>query len=339
LAPALVARRALAAALAFAAPGLQGQAPSPSPTAALLDYYARVHGQRYENKTASVLWVMRSLADKHDTGAASFLEALLKQGLTDQERAHAADALWILGDPKAVPRLVEALRDSSTLVAGFAASGLGDLGDASAVPPLLALFERLPDNKDQAKARVADALGKLSDPRAIGPLSASVAAVKDPSYLAWAQPALQRLKSGAAPVSPHPRAGVTGRYFIGDGLSMIVNLTVDRERYELTSGTDMIGVSPRRFAGRVSGDGGRLLLTQDAPSSSEKDRALVVVRWGARLYLVDDDQMKRFCDDVGQGVEPRAHQFGRWLLRVGDEAKPVPKGSRPETCRAAADRR
>jgi hypothetical protein len=281
---------------------------------------------------------MRSLADKHDSGAVPLLATVLKRGLTDQERAHAGDALWILGDASAVPHLVEALRDRSPLVAGFAASGLGDLADASAVPPLLALFARLPDNREQAKARVADALGKLGDPSALGPLSASVATLTDPGYLQWALPAVQRLKSGARRAPPDPLAEVSGKYFLGDGLSLILNLTIDRQRYVLTSSTDMIGSPQRRFAGRVSGDRRRLQLTPDA-AGSEKIRLLTIVRWGDRLYLVDEADVGRFCEQAGAGVEPRSHTFGMWFLRIADEAKPVPKGSRPEVCAVAAIRR
>jgi len=93
--------------------------------------------------------------------------------------------------------LIAALQDPSIKVAGFAASGLGDLGDASAVEPLLELFQRLSDNREEAKARVADALGKLGDKRAIAPIAASLAAIEEPAYVRWARPALHRLEEPA----------------------------------------------------------------------------------------------------------------------------------------------
>jgi hypothetical protein len=274
---------------------------------------------------------MRALADKHDTGAVPLVAAVLKGGKTDEDRARAADALWILGDPAAVPDLLAALRDRSTLVAGYAASGLGDLADASVVPPLLDFFGRLPDNRDEAKARAADALGKLGDAKAIGPLAASVEAIKAPAYLQWAQPALQNLRAGTPRLPPHPLAGVTGRYYWGDGLYAIVNLSLDRERYSSSNATDVIG-SERRTAGRVTGDGKRLMLTPDGLTGSAKWEVLTVIRWGRRVYLVHDDRVKRFCEDVARGVEPRSSMRGTWFLRVGDEEKPVPKGSAPDAC-------
>lgn len=62
------------------------------------------------------------------------------------------------------------------------------------MPAILELFESLDDNREEAKARTADALGKLGDPRAIAPLTASLERIRDPEYVRWAEPALQRLR-------------------------------------------------------------------------------------------------------------------------------------------------
>ncbi|PYQ46545.1 MAG: hypothetical protein DMF78_26175 [Acidobacteria bacterium] len=63
----------------------------------------------------------------------------------------------------------------------------------SAVDPLLALFATLPDNKEETKAHIADALGKLGDRRAAPAIKASLDVIRDPAYVRWARPALDRL--------------------------------------------------------------------------------------------------------------------------------------------------
>jgi HEAT repeat protein len=162
----------------------------------LLGHYERKYDRRFGRDRASVLWAIWSLGtERKDAEAVPQLVRYLHESVLDEARWRAAQALWAIGDRRAAPQLVAALEDPSPRVAGFAASGLGDLGDASAVGPLLALFQRLPDNRDEAKARVAEALGKLGDPRAVGPLSASLETIRDPAYVRWAEPALRRLET------------------------------------------------------------------------------------------------------------------------------------------------
>jgi HEAT repeat protein len=82
-------------------------------------------------------------------------------------RAHAADALGKLGDPRAVPDLLRALEDKVDMVRGHAANALGQIGDRRAVSPLLDLL-REPDMLIRWTA--AEALGHLGDPSAVLPL-------------------------------------------------------------------------------------------------------------------------------------------------------------------------
>ena len=53
----------------------------------------------------------------------------------------------------------------------------------------------------------------------------------------------------------------------------------------------------------------------DAPSNPA---AFNVLRWGARTYLVHEDQLRRFCWSVSHGVEPRVAWHGDALLRADD---------------------
>jgi hypothetical protein len=58
------------------------------------------------------------------------------------------------------------------------------------------------------------------------------------------------------------------------------------------------------------------------------------ILWGERLYLVETDQIQKFCEAVNVGLEPRVWH-GRYLLRAGDKGKEV-KG-KPEVPKPWSD--
>ncbi|MEW6304089.1 MAG: HEAT repeat domain-containing protein [Verrucomicrobiota bacterium] len=78
-----------------------------------------------------------------------------------------------------LPRLIEALKSADADISAAAQSTLGEIGDASAVEPLLLSLKRKGD------AVVIEALGKIADHRAVPPL---VALLKDPRP--WIQQAV-----------------------------------------------------------------------------------------------------------------------------------------------------
>jgi hypothetical protein len=163
---------------------------------ALLTHYERKYDYQYlrRDKTTAQ-WVIDRLGFIHkDAEAVPHLVRWLGESAFEVTRAKAADALWLIGDRRAVTPLIAALQDPSLKVRGFAASGLGDLGDPAAIDPLLDLFGRLQDNREETKARIADALGKLGDRRAIAPIRASLQTIDDPRYAGWARGALARLE-------------------------------------------------------------------------------------------------------------------------------------------------
>ena len=161
----------------------------------LVGLYERKYDRDFGRDRATVVWVIWSLgAEKKDKEAVPHLLRYLRESSIEEARWRAADALWEIGDARAVPDLVAALQDPSLKVAGFSASALGDLGDPTAAGPVLDLFLKLPDNREEAKARAADALGKIGDARAIAPLAASLEQIRDPEYVRWTRPALDRLR-------------------------------------------------------------------------------------------------------------------------------------------------
>ncbi len=89
-------------------------------------------------------------------------------------RQYLSMVLGNLGDRRATPLLIDALRDRAPETRIYAALALGRLGDPSAVPSLIDVFST--DERDVRKA-AAYALGETRDPRALPVL---VAALTDP---------------------------------------------------------------------------------------------------------------------------------------------------------------
>ncbi|MFQ6055763.1 MAG: HEAT repeat domain-containing protein [Methanosarcinales archaeon] len=82
-------------------------------------------------------------------------------------RNHAAYALGLIGDARAVEPLIKALEDSSSSVRMNAAEALGEIGDARAVEPLI---KALGDEDSWVRKDAAKALGKIGDKKAVEPL-------------------------------------------------------------------------------------------------------------------------------------------------------------------------
>ena len=74
-------------------------------------------------------------------------------------------ALGKIGDPVAVPALIQALRDKQPAVPSQAAIALGQIGDTAALPPLIGTLKNDKDNRVRQDA--ATALGKIGDATAV----------------------------------------------------------------------------------------------------------------------------------------------------------------------------
>lgn len=91
-------------------------------------------------------------------------------------RISAAWALGELGDPSAIDPLVEALDDRKR-VKDVAAKALGEIGESQAIDPLVQLLE---DENWEVRGTAAKSLGKIGDPRAIEPL---IKTLEDPNEI------------------------------------------------------------------------------------------------------------------------------------------------------------
>ena len=133
---------------------------------------------------ASVLaWAWLLSVGAADPAAGEYARGL--QSSVPSVRRHAAVCLGRVGDPSAVPALIEALEDPEKDVRLEAAKALGFIKDARAVAPLA---EALGDREMNVRLYAAYALGEIKDPKATGPL---LRALHDPEWCvrdqaAWA---------------------------------------------------------------------------------------------------------------------------------------------------------
>ncbi|MCX8067326.1 MAG: HEAT repeat domain-containing protein, partial [Anaerolineae bacterium] len=119
----------------------------------------------------------------------------LLEALRDADvRRAAAEALGRIGDPRAVPGLLKALRDADAEVRWAAAEALGRVG-APAVPGLL---EVLRDADAGVRRAAAEALGRIGDPQAIPGLLEALRDA-DPRVRRAAAEALGRIGAPALP--------------------------------------------------------------------------------------------------------------------------------------------
>ena len=106
---------------------------------------------------------------------------LLIKRLGDQDelmRKSAADALGMIGDPRAIEPLAAILKDRSPGVRCIATRALGNIDDPRAVEPLIALLKEPYDLEGWMVPEAIEALGKLKSPLAVEPL---IAALEDKS--------------------------------------------------------------------------------------------------------------------------------------------------------------
>jgi len=108
--------------------------------------------------------LIKALGYKKDYSSLSTRKDI-KQVVTIHSQA--AKTLGEIGDPSAVVPLIAALNDKSKYVRREASTALGEIGDPRAVT---ALITALKDSDKYVRGAAAYALGKIQDPRAITPL-------------------------------------------------------------------------------------------------------------------------------------------------------------------------
>ena len=100
-----------------------------------------------------------------------------------------------------VPIFITDLYSASSELRRNAAQALGRLGDARAVPPLLAKVQN-PDEMPAVRKAVAKALGRLGDARAISVLNQALTTEVDISVQKTLKKAIERLQQSQLSLAP-----------------------------------------------------------------------------------------------------------------------------------------
>lgn len=119
---------------------------------------------------------VRALGNVGDPLATNPLIPLLRHPVASRRRFDsiplaAATSLGQIGDRRAVPALITALREDDDKVVTAAVAALGNIGDQRAADPLLELLHSRRPAETHLLAAMATALGQLREPRAIEPLA------------------------------------------------------------------------------------------------------------------------------------------------------------------------
>jgi len=126
-----------------------------------------------------------------------------------------------------------------------------------------------------------------------------------------------------AQLKEHPWAG---KYSYGDGMSVNITVSIAPENGFVFHWHGCLGEYGKNY-GAVEVANGLLKLSPVLPNDAKPFRDLSVpyqsVIWGKRRYLMATNEMIEFCNAINGRSEPRESALGMFLLRLGDEKKPV----------------
>jgi len=119
---------------------------------------------------------------------------------------------------------------------------------------------------------------------------------------------------------------VAGKYHIDDRFDFRFTLILKPSGVFSFLHIECMGV-PERRSGTYIIHGNRIVLRPKPWDRTENDsafdRALMVIPWDSRIYLIPPARMLEFCNAINAGLEPRRSDLGYFYLRVGDENKSV----------------
>ena len=123
-----------------------------------------------------------------------------------------------------------------------------------------------------------------------------------------------------------PVAEVAGEYYFGDGLGVNCSLTVTQEGRFSFVWRGCLGVYDRN-SGEAKVEAGHLILKPERRNVRGGSRGtatdFIPVRWGERLYLIPEEEGRKFCNQANRGGEPRNGPHGHFYLRRDDWDKKV----------------
>ena len=121
----------------------------------------------------------------------------------------------------------------------------------------------------------------------------------------------------------HPWAG---SYYFGDGLGVNVYLALAPKSGFVFTWYGCLGLYDRNYGDLVE-ENGHIRLVLTFPNKREGFEGiapeLIPVLWGERHYLIPSDGVVEFANAINAGFEPRNRGSSSFLLKDGDEERPV----------------
>ncbi len=145
--------------------------------------------------------------------------------------------------------------------------------------------------------------------------------------------------------TPKAQVSVVGEYYRGDGLGQNDGLNLKRDKtfffsqssddgqsaewsgtYTFQNNHVTLTPSSEFFSLRTTNfrtfsmcrNHAKALLTHFETKPSFPLKTLVAVSWGKRLYLIPDEDLRHFCNDINLGEEPRGDIHGDYFVRLGN---------------------
>jgi hypothetical protein len=119
-----------------------------------------------------------------------------------------------------------------------------------------------------------------------------------------------------------------GKYYFGDGLGDQATLVLNMDStFYLERSYDIAGASNTKRAGAYSIVRGHVILFPNwlniVSYAGGIHTHYVPIEWAERRYLIPDEEMIDFCNEINLGYEPRKGPNGSYFLREGDWEKAV----------------
>jgi hypothetical protein len=106
---------------------------------------------------------------------------------------------------------------------------------------------------------------------------------------------------------PFAKKELVGRYYLGDGLGVNCSLTLEANRRFKFTWHGCVGEYDRN-QGRWEIEGDSLVMKPERPNKREGFQGMnlrfVPVKWGRRIYLVDENEMPGFCATARHAQSP-----------------------------------
>jgi hypothetical protein len=117
-------------------------------------------------------------------------------------------------------------------------------------------------------------------------------------------------------------------YYFGDGLGDQATLVLNSDStFILERSYDVVGVPKTKRSGIYSIVRGHIILFPNwlniVSYAGGIHTHYIPIEWGKRRYLIPDEEMIDFCNEINLGREPRESPNGTFFLREGDWVKIV----------------